>query len=116
MKAFLKTLVISLQFVVLTSVLSIGFGFLRHSVFTFLYVFNACFLVGAVIICVALIIMFMPAKLKFGKLTDHTTFGQRYTELHAHKQEKAYGFLFLGITVIVLTGLIQLVLALLIPL
>jgi len=80
------------------------------------YVFTANFVVGAAIICLALVTMILPAGFKLDKLTDHTTFAERYyLERHREKQKKAFGFLSLGLLVVVITGLVQLFLAWVIP-
>ena len=115
MTEFIKTVLISLQFVIVTSLLSVIYGFIRRGVFTLAYVFNTNFLVGAAIIFLGLLMMFLPAsfKLFFDKLTDHTSFAERYAERHLEKQKKAYEFLFIGISVIIITGIVQLLLSLL---
>ena len=112
MKAFIKTLVVSLQLMLTAALISAGYGFFRGAPFA--YVFNVNFLLGAIIICIALVRMFLPVRIKSDKLTDHTTIGQRYAEQHGQKQEKAYEYLFLGISVIIITGLLQLLLSVLI--
>ena len=100
--------------ILVTAVLSIGYGFIAKRRFTLSYIFYANFMLGAIIMSIAVVMMILPARLKLGKLTDHTTLAQRYTEQHAQKQEKAFEFLFLGLSVIIITGLIQLALAFLI--
>jgi len=116
MARFVKTLVLSLKFMAVASVLALGYGFLSRRTFTLAYVFNANFLLGAIIIAVAFLRMVLPAGFKPDKLTDHTTFMERYYEdRHVPKQKKAYEYLFLGLLVIVVTGVIQLAAALAIP-
>ena len=111
MEKILKTLFISLQFILITSSAAALYGLITRRGFNLADIFNANFFVGMIIICVGLVVMFMPARfVKTDKLTDHTTFAQRYAELRDQKQEKAYEFIFLGILVIVVTGLIQLAL------
>ena len=75
-------------------------------------IFNAGFLAGAIIICAALILMFIPTGLfTSDKLSDHSTFLERIMEKREQRRKKAYEFLFIGIIVIVITGLIELALA-----
>ena len=83
--------------------------------FTLAYVFNANFLAGALIICVALVMMLLPGSLKFDKLTDHTTFSERFIEQRSKRQKKAFEFLYLGLCIIIITGLIQIMFAAVIP-
>ena len=110
-RKFAKTFAVSLQFILAASVLAVVYGFFADGVFTLAYVFFACFLTGAAIICVAVIIMILPAGFKPDKLTDHTTVAERYLDKHAKKQKRAFSFLYLGLSVIVITGLLQLLLA-----
>ena len=110
-----KTAVISLQLILATTVLSVVYGFIRRGTFTLVYVFNTNFFVGAIITTIGVIRIFLPDFFKFDKLTDHTTLFQRYAEQREKKQEKAYEYLFLGMLVIVITGLVQLALAVLLP-
>jgi len=128
MAVFLKTVLIALQFILVTAVLSIVYGFIVRGHFTLAYIFHANILVGTIILCVALLIFVLPAGLihnrltgkldifKFDKLTDHTTYIERtYAEKHLKKQEKAYEFLFLGLLIMIITGLLQLLVAVIVP-
>ena len=116
MAALLKTFITCLQLIIIIAVVSIGIGFIIRGGFTFAYVFTANFFAGVVIICAALVMMFLPASFKLDKLTDHTTFNERYVEKQGQRKERAYEFLFLGIMMIITTGLIQLLLSVLVPL
>ena len=108
-----RTAVISLQFILVSSAAAVGYGFISRGSFTPAYIFPAGFLTGAVIISVALVMMVVPVSLKFDKLTDHTTFTDRfYVGRHMEKQKKAFGFLSLGLLIVLITGLIQVLLAL----
>ena len=123
MAAFTRTAVIALQCIFVTAVLAIAYGFLRRGFFTLAYVFNASFLAGAVILFIGMLIFLLPAGLVFNrltgkltgfktdKLTDHSTFMERYAEQHNEKQKRAFEILALGLSVIVITGVIQLALS-----
>ena len=115
MKPLFKTFLISLQLILITALLSIGYGYITTKTFTPVYIFKSNFVAGAFIICTAIVMMIFPVFLKFGKLIDHSTFSQFFMEKREQKREKAYEFLYLGIMVIINTGLIQLVFAALIP-
>ena len=115
MKSFIKTLVISLQAIAVCAVLSIVYGFIVQEGFTLRFMFYACFMVGAIIICISLVLLFLSAfNFKMDELSDHTTLAGRYMEQKEQKRAKAFEFLFMGIMMIVITGLIQLLLAVLI--
>lgn len=108
-----KTAVMALQFIALTSAAALVVGFVRRGSFTPVYIFSANFLVGTIIIAVSLVMMVIPVELKFDKLTDHTTFFERYyIERHGKKQKKAFEFLFLGLLIVSITGLVQLLVSL----
>ena len=111
MNAFVKNIITSLQLILGTAVLAVCYGAIRWRVLTFMYVFNANFIVGAFIICIALVLLIIPALLKPDKLLDHSTYVERISELRRQKREKAYGFILLGIQIIIITGLIQLLLS-----
>jgi uncharacterized membrane protein len=80
--------------------------------------------VGTIILCVALLMFMLPAGLvynrltgklygfKHDKLTDHTTYMERqYLDKHHEKQKKAYEFLFLGLSIMIITGVLDLLAA-----
>ena len=110
MKSFFKTVVISLQSILLISFAMLVYGYVTRGEFNIGNIYNANFFIGALIIAVGLVVLFMPARIgKLDKLSDHTTFVERHVEHREQKQEKAHGFILLGILIIVFTGLIQLV-------
>jgi len=110
-----RTVLIALQFILAAFVAGIIYGFIAEGAFTLAYIFNASFSLGAVIIGIALIIMIVPANFSFDKLTDASTFTERYyIDKHSKKQKKAYGFLFLGLLIIMMSGVLQLILAVLV--
>ena len=111
MFAFLKNILTAFFLILAAALLSVVYGFIASGAFTVAYIFNACFLTGAFIACVALIRMILPTGWKLDKLTDHSTFMTRSGEKHREKTEKAREFLFVGIAVIILAGLIQLLLS-----
>jgi len=110
-----KTILVAFIFICAAALLSIVYGFIDQGSFTLVYVFKSCFLTGAFIICMAIIRMILPTGLKPDKLTDHSTFLTRSGEKHKEKQQKAFEFLFLGISIIVISGLLQLLLSVIIP-
>ena len=128
MKDFIKTVVIALQCIALTTVLSFIYGFIARGRLTFAYVFNWNFAVGTFFLCVALLLFFLPAALVHNKLTgkipgfkpdnltDHSTYMERnYAGKHLKKQAKAYEVLTLGLLVMVISSVIQLLLSFIVP-
>jgi len=114
MASFLKTVLVSLKFILVITILSIAVGSVVRGRFSLAYVFNANFIAGAAIICAGLVVLLLPTRFKFGKLVDHTTFSERYLEHRRQKQEKSREFLFMGLSIVIVTGIIQLLLAVLI--
>ena len=87
------------------------YGFITRKGLDLRNIFNANFFIGMLIICVGIVVLFAPARIfKKDKLYDHSTYVQRHVEHREQKQGKAYEFIFLGILVIINTGLIQLAL------
>ena len=82
------------------------YGIIRGSIDLDL-IFNACFLVGAIIIGAALVVLILPSRALFDKLTDHSNIVERTRELRERKRERAISIIFLGIMVIIITGIIQ---------
>jgi len=96
------------------AVLSIIYGFITRGSFTLAYVFNANFLLGAIIIAVAVMLRFFSfVFIRFDKLSDHSNFSERVSEQYMEKQQKSNEFLFLGLLITIITGLIQLAIAVL---
>jgi len=128
MEEFRKTVFIALQSILVIAVISVIYGLIVHRRFTLEYVVTANIIVGTVILCVALLLFMLPAGLlhnrltgkltgfKWDKLTDHTTYMERrYAEKHLEKQQKAFEFLFLGLSIVIITGLLELALWVLLP-
>ena len=110
MKTLIKTTIISLQFILIVSFLILLYGLVTRRGFSLNNVFNANFFIGSVIILVGIIIMILPTRFfKFDKLSDHSTIIHRYVEHRELKREKASVYIFTGILMIMITGVIQLV-------
>ena len=111
----LKTFIISLHLIVMAFLAGIVFGFIRHGLFTLIYTFVACLLLGVLFIFMGLLVRLLPNFLKVDKLTDHTTFAERFSDKHIEKQKKGNEFLFLGLLIVIISGLIQIALGALLP-
>ena len=94
------------------SVFAIIYGLIATRTFTPSFIFDFNFLTGAVLIGISFAFLLHPSGVKSDKLTDHSTLIERHYNKNISKREKAYIFLFAGILVILITGLIQLLLAL----
>ena len=109
LRKLLRLAALSLQSVLIASVLSVLYGLLVRRVLTADYIFNANFALGAGIIAVGLIQTFMPVSLTKDKLADHSTYAVRHMEQKEKKRQKAAEILHLGIFNIIITGLAQLI-------
>jgi len=109
----MKIPVISLLTILAATIIAVILGFLApaENVFSFAYIFPANFLAGAILICISLIRLILPASFKPDKLTDSSTLIERQFDQRKEKQQKARVFLFSGILVIIITGLVQLILS-----
>ena len=108
--AFAKTVIVSLSAMAAAFILSIVYGFFAAGNFTLAYVFNANFLAGSGLICLAFIKMALPTGIKHEKPAEHPDMTE-FFEQHRQKRKKAYRYLFSGILVIIIAGLIQMALS-----
>ena len=106
---FLKLVIIAFYFTFGTAVIIMTFGLFTRGSVNFDMIFNACFFIGALIICVALVMMFLPYRVIFEKLSDHSNVAERYREQRDQKNLRANEYIFVGIMVIMMTGLAQLI-------
>ena len=114
MKMLLRIINNSLLVILITSLAAIVYSLLREGGINLTILFNTNFAAGALLICTALTVMAIPARLlALDKLSDHRTFAERHMEQREQKRKKAYTYLFIGITVILIAGLIQLAITLL---
>ena len=88
------------------------FGLITQRHFDIQYMFDANFLVGAVIVASGVFYMFIPSSMlqKGDKLFDHTTFVERSFKARERRQKIATGLLIIGIMNVLITGLIELIL------
>jgi len=110
---FLKLALISLCIIIVVAIFSIIYGFIAHGVFTLRYIFNANFLAGAVLIAIAIVIMFLPsAFISAGKSwLERSSFLERSYDDREKRQQIARIILWLGLFCFIFTGLIQLLLS-----
>jgi len=110
-----KTAVTALLFMLAATVAAIIYGLVTRGMFTPVYIFNANFLTGAMIMCAALFRVLLPTRLKPDKLLDYSTFNERFFQERNEKRKKAFEYLILGIFVTVFAGLVQILLAWALP-
>jgi hypothetical protein len=114
-KSFIKNIILSLQLILVTTLGSIIYGFVRHRILTFAYTLNACIGASVILLVTGLMIKYLPFGYKHDILTDHSTFTDRFMDKYAERQNRGNSIFLLGLIFIILTGLIQLLLAALIP-
>ena len=108
----LKILRTSAALVVAVAVVSVIYAFFAHGRFWPIYVFDANLIVGAFVIGAGIITFAMPVTLKKSKLIDYTTHAPLHMEARVKKRARAYNFIYLGISNIVITVLAQYILSL----
>ena len=108
-----KTLSMSAFLVAVISALSIAYGFITLRAFTLAFAFIANFAVGAVIILAGFALLLTPTFLlnsvRKSNLIDHTT-GQRLWEEREKKRVRAYELMYIGMSNISITAVVQLAL------
>ena len=109
MSQLLKLISTSLTCVLLIAAGGIIFGFLSGDGLTFLYAYNANFVIGALVVASGIVVLFLPGKLSFkrNKLVDHSTYVERTRDEREVRQKKGYELIYLGIFIIVIAGIIQ---------
>ena len=112
----LKLLLVSFCLIIVVAFISIIYGFIAHGIFTLRYIFNANFMVGAIITAIGILIMFSPTAIFMaGKnWLEKSAFLERSYDTREYKQQIARMLLWLGMITMVLTGLIQLLLSVII--
>ena len=116
MKLYIKLIPVSFVFILLVAALSIVYGFIAHRMFTVRYIFDANYLIAAVLIAIGIVTMFLPSVLvtKIGSYLDRFNLVQRSFDNRDNRQRNARVLLWIGIYNMVFAGLIQLVLSLII--
>ena len=113
MKKYLKVFFVSLCSIVIIAVVSIVYGLIKYSSFTLHYIFDANFFAGFILLVAGVVIMFLPSAIftKDGNLLEQVTLIERSLDNREKKQQIARIILWLGLFIVVLTGLIQLLLS-----
>ncbi|MCL2557818.1 MAG: hypothetical protein FWE09_05010 [Treponema sp.] len=91
------------------------YGFASSGSFTLAYVFNANFLAGSLLTFVGLFFMVSPALPPRDGFSDHSSYNERFAERYFARKKKGRKFLFLGVLVLLISGLAQMALARAIP-
>ncbi|MCL2608918.1 MAG: hypothetical protein FWD94_03315 [Treponema sp.] len=115
MAGFARALIMALRCMAAASVLALLYGFAERGFFTLAHLFPANFLSGALLILIALLMMILPFGFKPDPLTDHSTFGERLYRNREERWKRAYGFLFAGMLVIGIAGIVQVLLGMVVP-
>ena len=118
LKTLKKNVFHSLLFILGSMIICLIYGFFLHGRLTLLYVFPGTFLVGSIIVFIGVIVALMPIRAKTKDknkdLIDHTTYFSLTMERREKKRETAFTFLQLGMCIIMITAILQWVLAIII--
>lgn len=107
-----KIAITSFQMIIAIGIVSIFTAFVRHGVFSFIYVFRANFGAGAVVFLAGLVTTLAPVRFsKDDKLIDHSTYVQRMLKAREEKRIKAFYMMYTGISIILITAFIQLLIS-----
>jgi len=116
MKRYLKLFVVSLIFIGVATALGLIYGMIAHGSFTLRYIFDSNFAFGVAAILAGIFYMFFPSSMlqRGDKLFDHSTFAERSFKARQKRQTIATDILLTGISIILTSGLIQILLSMLI--
>jgi len=108
-----KVLLLSTSFILFITIVSLVYGRVVVGVFTFRYVFSFNFIVGAIIILLALVVLIVPVEFskRGGKLIDHSNYASTVVEKRENKRKTAHEILYLGICIIIIAAVAQLILS-----
>ena len=110
---FLRFLRLSAAIVGIVSVISVIYSIFAHGGLVMQTVFTANFAVGSFITVVGLFTLIVPIDLnKLGSrlLIDHSTIGPKSMEAKEEKRKKSFELFYLGISIILIAGIIEMVL------
>ena len=108
-----KTLLLSTSIILFVTIASLVYGRVVVGVFTFRYVFLFNFIVGAIIILLALVVLIVPVEFskRTSKLIDHSNYASTVVEKRENKRKTAHEILYLGICIIIIAAVAQLILS-----
>ena len=109
-----KITLLSIRFIFFITMGGLVYGRVVTGALTLRYVFLANFIVGAIVILVALVVLIMPVEFskRSSKLIDHSNYASTIVEKRENKRKTAFEILCLGIGIIIIAAVIQLLLAL----
>ena len=108
-----KLLLLSLAITAVSAVIGLIYGAIALGFFTLRYIFPACFIIGAIIILISIVILIIPSRFLINfKFIDHSNFTSTMMEKRENKRKFAYEILYLGMSVIITAAMLQLLLAL----
>jgi len=113
MKKYLKLLFVSMCLIVIIAILSIVYDLIVHRSITFRYIFSANFFAGIFVMAAGIVIMFLPSAIFFkdNKSMDRFNYVEHSFDNREKRQQIARIILWLGLYIVVFTGLIQLLLS-----
>ena len=112
MAKYAKLVPASFLCIAVVAVISIIYEVIAHRNVSMRYVFDTNFFVGVVLIATGLAYMMVPSSMlmKNDKMFDHSTFVERSFKARYNRQQKAMKILVVGISNILLTGVVQIIL------
>ena len=115
-KPFTKTVVHSLNTILLVTAIALVIGFIYTGGFNPAFIFPLNFLVGAGIIATGLLVLAIPTFLlgKKHRGIDHTNYAERVLAVRQSKRKKSNEIILFGMLNIFFTGAIQMILSFLI--
>ena len=94
---------------VIMAVVGVIYSFGTHGVFVLRHIFDAGFLGGAFLIILGIYHLVKPIFHGKDKLVDHTTISERTWEIKEVNKADSTDFLLMGISLILIAGILQIV-------
>jgi len=110
--SLLKILRTSAALVVAMAAASVIYAFFTHGRFWLGYIFTANLAFGGFFIAMGLVVFMVPFVPRKSKLLDHTTYAEALMKAKDTKNEKAYYLMYIGISNLFITMIVQYVLSL----
>ena len=104
-----KNLALSATIIIITAISSVIISSISAGNFIFNYIFISNFVVGAVVLLAGILQFLKPIWLKKSNLIDHTNYKEILIEKREEQKQKANEILIVGISIILITGIIEII-------
>lgn len=111
-KRFIRILGMSGVVIVIAAIIGITYSLINHSALLVRYMYNAGFIVSAVIIGCGLVLFGVPVRMWDARnkhLIDHTNYAAVVMTKRENKRRRAFDILYIGILSFVIVGIVEMI-------